>query len=120
MFISKKLIKQKNISHGFFNRKGGKSKGIYKSLNCGLGSNDQRTRVSANLKIVKNKISKKSKNIFLLHQVHSNNFVFIDHNFKFNNKKIKADALITNQKRLPIAVLTADCVQFYYTMKKRI
>ena len=25
-------------------------------------------------------------------------------------KKIKADAIITNQKRLPIAVLTADCV----------
>ncbi len=121
MFISKKLIKQKNISHGFFNRKGGKSKGIYKSLNCGLGSNDQRTRVSANLKIVKNKISKKSKNIFLLHQVHSNNFVFIDHNFKFNNKKIKADALITNQKRLPIAVLTADCVPILlYDEKKDI
>jgi len=121
LFISKKLIKQKNISHGFFNRKGGKSKGIYKSLNCGLGSNDQRTRVSANLKIVKNKISKKSKNIFLLHQVHSNNFVFIDHNFKFNNKKIKADALITNQKRLPIAVLTADCVPILlYDEKKDI
>ena len=121
MFFSKKLIKQKNISHGFFNRKGGKSKGIYKSLNCGLGSNDQRTRVSANLKIVKNKISKKSKNIFLLHQVHSNNFVFIDHNFKFNNKKIKADALITNQKRLPIAVLTADCVPILlYDEKKDI
>ena len=63
-----------------------------------------------NLKIVKNKISKKSKNIFLLHQVHSNKFVFIDKNFKFNKKKMKADAIITNQKKLPIAVLTADCV----------
>ena len=121
MFISKKLIKQKNISHGFFNRKGGKSKGIYKSLNCGLGSNDQRNRVIENLKIVKNKISKKSKNIFLLHQVHSNKFVFIDHNFKSNKKKIKADALITNQKNLPIAVLTADCVPILlYDEKKRI
>ena len=110
MFTSKKLSKQKNISHGFFNRSGGKSKGIYKSLNCGLGSNDQKNKVKANLKIVKNKISKKSKNIFLLHQVHSNNLIFIDENFKFNKKKIKADALITNQKNLPIAVLTADCV----------
>ena len=110
MFTSKKLSKQKNISHGFFNRSGGKSKGIYKSLNCGLGSNDQKNKVKANLKIVKNKISKKSKNIFLLHQVHSNNLIFIDENFRFNKKKIKADALITNQKNLPIAVLTADCV----------
>ena len=110
MIISKKLSNQKKISHGFFNRNGGRSIGIYKSLNCGPGSNDKKNKVKENLKIVQHKISKKSKNIFLLHQVHSNNLIFIDENFKFNKKKIKADALITNQKNLPIAVLTADCV----------
>ena len=36
-----KLLKHKNIKHGFFNRNGGKSKGNYKSLNCGPGSNDK-------------------------------------------------------------------------------
>ena len=41
MIISKRLLKQKKISHGFFNRNGGKSNGIYKSLNCGPGSNDK-------------------------------------------------------------------------------
>ena len=41
MIYSKKLIKFKNITHGFFNREGGFSKGIYKSLNCGLGSEDK-------------------------------------------------------------------------------
>ena len=109
MIISKKLSKQKNIVHGFFNKKGGTSKGIYHSLNCGPGSNDKKNNVKKNLRIVKNKISKNSKNIFLLHQVHSNKFVFIDKNFKFNKKKIKADAVITNHIKLPIAVLTADC-----------
>jgi len=119
LFTSKKLSKQKNISHGFFNRSGGKSKGIYKSLNCGLGSNDQKSKVRANLKIVKNKINKNSKNIFLLHQVHSNNLIFIDQNFRFNKKKLKADALITNQKNLPIAVLTADCIPVLLYEKKK-
>ena len=119
MFTSKKLSKQKNISHGFFNRIGGKSNGMYQSLNCGLGSNDQKNKVRANLKIVKNKISKNSKNIFLLHQVHGNNLIFIDQNFRFNKKKIKADALITNQKNLPIAVLTADCVPVLLYEKKK-
>ena len=99
MIKSKKLLKQKKISHGFFNRNGGKSCGIYKSLNCGLGSNDKKNKIRANLKIVKNKISKKSKNIFLLHQIHSNKFIFIDKNFKFNKKRIKADAVITDQKK---------------------
>ena len=78
MLTSRKLLAQKNIRHGFFNRNGGKSKGIYKSLNCGLGSNDKKNKVNENLKVVKNKLNKNSKNIFLLHQVHSNKIVYID------------------------------------------
>ena len=119
MITSKKLLKQKKISHGFFNRNGGKSKGIYKSLNCGLGSNDKKYRIRENLKIVKNKISKKSKNIFLLHQFHSNKLVYINDKFKFDNVKIKADAVITNQAKLPIAILTADCVPILLYDKKK-
>ena len=46
MFKSKKLKKFKGISHGFFNRKGGISKGIYKSLNCGPGSKDKKINVN--------------------------------------------------------------------------
>ena len=110
MIKSKKLLKQKNISHGFFNRNGGKSSGIYRSLNCGVGSKDKKFLVKKNLKIVKNKISKKANDISLVHQTHSNKFVFFDKNFKLYKKKFKADAIITNQKNLPIAVLTADCV----------
>ena len=110
MIKSKKLSQQKEISHGFFNRNGGKSSGIYKSLNCGSGSKDKKNIVNTNLKIVKKKISKKSEEIFLLHQIHSDKFVFIKKKFKSNKKKIKADAIITNKKKLPIAVLTADCV----------
>ena len=110
MIKSKKLTKIKNLEHGFFNSIGGNSKNIYKSLNCGFGSNDKKSTVKENLKIVKYKIAKNSKNIFLLHQSHSNKFLFINKNFKFNKKIIKADAIITDQKKLPIAVLTADCV----------
>ena len=90
MITSRKLLKQKEIIHGFFNKNGGKSKGIYKSLNCGIGSKDYKTKVISNLKTVKNKISKKSKNIFLVHQFHSNKFVFINKNFKSYKKKNKS------------------------------
>ena len=84
MFSSKKLLKSKKITHGFFDRNGGKSTGIYSSLNCGPGSKDKKINIKENLRIVKNKISKNNKNIFLLHQVHSNKFIFINKNFKFN------------------------------------
>ena len=110
MITSKKLSIHKKIVHGFFNSIGGKSRGIFKSLNCGLNSNDKKKDIRENLKIVKNKISKKSKNIFFLHQCHSNNFFFIKRNSELKKSRKKADAIITDQKKLPIAVLTADCV----------
>ena len=61
MIVSRKLIKQKKIRHGFFNKDGGKSTGIYKSLNCGIGSKDKKDKLKENLKIVKSKIHKKAK-----------------------------------------------------------
>ena len=113
------MLKNKNISHGFFDKSGGKSKGIYKSLNCGPGSFDNKNSILKNLKIVKNKIGKKTKNIYLVHQVHSNKLVFLNKNSKLK-KRIKADAIITDQRKLPIAVLTADCVPvLLYDNKKK-
>ena len=109
MIKSKKLSKIKNLNHGFFNSVGGKSTNIYKSLNCGPGSKDLPSNIKKNLKIVKKKINKTSENIFLLSQIHSNKFVYIDDKYR-SKIKPKADAVITNQKNLPIAVLTADCV----------
>ena len=109
MIRSKRLSKIKNLNHGFFNSIGGKSTNIYKSLNCGPGSKDLPSNIKKNLEIVKKKINKTSRNIFLLHQIHSNKFVYIDS--KYQSKiKPKGDAIITNQKNVPIAVLTADCV----------
>ena len=118
MIVSKKLSKLKEIKHGFFNNKGGYSTGIYKSLNCGPGSNDYKTKVFKNLRIVKKKISKNSKNIFLLHQIHSNKFIFINKYSKYLKKK-RADAVITDIPRLPIGILTADCVPILIFDKKK-
>ena len=79
-------------------------------MNCGPGSNDRKDFVKKNLKIVKRKIGKNAKDIFLLHQVHSNKFIFLEKNKKIPKKSPIVDAIITNHEKLPIAVLTADCV----------
>ncbi len=109
MINSKKLTKIKNLKHGFFNNIGGKSKNIYKSLNCGSSSKDLSTNIKKNLEIVKKKINNSAIDIFLLQQVHSNKFVYIDDKYK-SKIKPKADAIITNKRNFPIAILTADCV----------
>ena len=49
MFFSKKFKKFKDIKHCFFSTKGGFSKGIYKSLNCGRGSRDKKKNIIKNL-----------------------------------------------------------------------
>ncbi len=77
MNISKKLKKFKDISHCFFNRNNGKSSGIYKSLNCGPGSLDNKKNVNENLKIVSRKIGCKKDSLILLNQIHSNKVFFI-------------------------------------------
>ena len=54
MFYSENL-KKNNIEHCFFSRKNGTSRGIYESLNCGIGSNDKKLNVQKNLDIVSKK-----------------------------------------------------------------
>ena len=69
MIKSKKLSNIKNLKHGFFNSKGGISKNIYKSLNCGPGSRDKPGNVRKNLELVRKKINHSAGDIFLLNQV---------------------------------------------------
>ena len=109
MIKSKKLSKFRDIEHAFFNRLGGKSNGIYKSLNCGPGSSDDRKNIFNNLEIVKRKINSTSNKILLLNQIHSNKFLYISKKTKLNKYKLVGDAIITNKSNTPIAVLTADC-----------
>jgi len=108
MFYSKKLKRLKDINHCFFSRKNGFSKGIYKSLNCGRGSKDNKKNVKKNLNYVSKKMGVKKNKLILMHQTHSNKVVEI----KINNirRKIKADAMITKMKNVALGVVTADCV----------
>ena len=106
MLKSKKLSKFKKIRHGFFNRLGGVSKGIYKSLNCGLGSGDKIIDVRKNIEIVCQKIGCNKNNLILLDQVHSNKVHKI---LEIPKKKLEGDSLITNKSGITLGILTADC-----------
>ena len=118
MIKSKILNQFKNIEHGFFDRKGGISRGIYKSLNCGSGSFDKKINIKKNLNIVLNKIKYKKKNLILLNQMHSNKFYYLKKNPK---KRLKGDGILTNHKQLVLGILTADCAPIlFYDSKKKI
>jgi hypothetical protein len=115
---SKKLRKFKNIKHGFFNSIGGVSLGIYKSLNCGIGSKDKKINVINNLKIVSKKINLKKNKLVLLKQIHSNKIYYLN---KIPKKKLVGDGLITSSKNIAVGILTADCAPIlFYDPKKNI
>ena len=118
MIKSKKLRKFKNIKHGFFNSIGGVSSGIYKSLNCGIGSKDKKINVINNLKIVSKKINVKKNKLVLLKQIHSNKIYYLN---KIPKKKLVGDGLVTSSKNIAVGILTADCAPIlFYDPKKNI
>lgn len=96
------------IIHGFFTRQGGVSDGLYASLNCGLGSSDERARVEANRKRVGARLGVSAERIATVWQHHSADVAVLDAAPPAGTL-IKADAVATRQKGLAAAVLTADC-----------
>ena len=120
MFFSKKLVKYNNIKHCFFSRKDGVSKGIYKSLNCGIGSNDKKENVYKNLELVCEKIGCKKESLITLNQKHSDQVIYFEKENHVKNK-CEGDAIVTGVKNIGIAILTADCAPiFFYDPDKKI
>ena len=112
MISSRLLTKTNLVTHGFFNKKNGFSKGIYKGLNCGRGSKDNKKNIQKNLKFVAKTMAVERAKLILMHQTHSNKVVEIT---KKNYKKIiVADAMITQMRNLAIGVVTADCVPIIF------
>jgi len=104
------------INHAFFTRANGVSRDIYKSLNCGYGSNDSKDNVDANRKIVLANMQNASY-LCNLHQTHSNDVLHVVEPWEYPNLP-KADAMVTNTPNIAIGVLTADCVPILFCDKK--
>ena len=120
MFFSSKLNKFKNIKHCFFSRKDGVSVGVYESLNCGLGSEDNKENVFKNLEIVSNKIECKKDSLITLNQKHTNEVIYFKNENSVENK-LTGDSIVSEVKNIGIGILTADCASIlFYDPKKKI
>ena len=107
MFYSKNLMSEVNLKHCFFSRKNGVSSGIYESLNCGIGSNDDISNVKKNLEIVSKVFDIESNKLALMNQSHSNKVLSVEN--VNNSKRFDCDALLTKNDAIALCVLTADC-----------
>ena len=69
--LADNLSAVEGISHGFFGARGGVSSDIYKTLNCGQGSNDDPVDVAKNRQIVAKDLSVDADHLISPYQVHS-------------------------------------------------
>jgi len=104
----------KRVTHGFFGRRGGVSSGLYESLNCGPGSNDEAGNVEQNRALVAEALGARSDMLASVWQVHSDICVYIDEPLLTGDLRPKADALVTDKAGLALGVLTADCGPVLY------
>lgn len=96
------------IRHGFFGRQGGVSTGLYASLNCGLGSADERGAVIENRGRVAAALGARPSSVTTLHQVHSATAFVIERPLA-REEVPKADALVTRTPGVVIGAMAADC-----------
>ena len=106
-----------HIRHGFFTANGGVSTGLYQSLNCGFGSNDDPELITENQRRVANSLGFQPDQMFGLRQTHSASAVTIDSTSDASiDARADADALITNNSGYALAILTADCVPVLFAV----
>lgn len=102
------LLSAPGIRHGFFTRQGGVSGGLYASLNCGLGSDDNRDAVIENRKRAAIHLGATHPGVLTVHQIHSAKALVVDEPFE-PAAAPRADALVTRTPGLAIGALAADC-----------
>ena len=109
MIRSGLLDRAEGVEHGFFTREGGFSQGLYASLNCGFGSDDEAEIVTRNRKLVSELMNVEADKLLTVHQYHSAEVLVIETTHDVTAPP-KADAMVTKVPGLALGVLTADCV----------
>ena len=96
------------LRHAFFTCEGGVSEGIYATLNGGLGSNDDKTRVIENRRRMAEQLGVAEENLLGVHQTHSPDAIVATGPWQ-SGPRPKADAIVTRTEGLAIGITTADC-----------
>jgi polyphenol oxidase len=109
MIMLPSLAALPDIRHGFMTRHGGVSGGIYASLNCGLGSDDDRDSVIENRRRVLQQLGVPNAALMTAYQVHSPDVLVVDAPWR-DGERPKVDGLVTTRTGFAIAASSADCV----------
>ena len=105
--IAADALRLDGLTHGFFTREGGHSAGLFASLNCGMGSGDDRDAVTRNRAIVAERLGVTPERLLSAYQVHSAEAAVVTE--PWTGERPRVDGLVTRTPGLALGVLTADC-----------
>jgi hypothetical protein len=105
------------LLHGFLGRRGGKSTGRYAGLNLSFRVGDDPQAVKDNMCDMKRAVGAHDLRIVTMKQVHGDRIVEV------RDKSLKeageADGMVTEERGLFLAALTADCVPILFAVPGR-
>ncbi|HEX9169074.1 MAG TPA: peptidoglycan editing factor PgeF [Roseiarcus sp.] len=96
------------VGHGFFTRIGGVSRGVYASLNSGVGSRDSPAAVAENRSRTAAALGVAPERLAVPYQIHSADAAAISEPWGPGDRPL-CDALVTASPGLALGVTGADC-----------
>ena len=106
--VSSLLAAVPDLHHAFFSREGGVSKGLYESLNGGLGSNDDPAHVVENRRRMAERLDVTPQRFLTAFQIHSPDVAVATQPWDTASRP-RVDAMVTKIPGLAIGVTAADC-----------
>jgi copper oxidase (laccase) domain-containing protein len=85
------------------------SEGIYASLNGGVGSSDDQTKVRENRRRMTEALGVAPDALVSVYQIHSPDVLRVEGQWPGDRPRPKADGMVTNVPGLALGISTADC-----------
>lgn len=96
------------VRHAFFGRRGGVSGGIYASLNCGFGSDDNAGNVAENRTRAMACLELMEESLVTGYQIHSAKVAVVEAPWP-REEAPRVDGMATRVPGIALGILTADC-----------
>jgi len=103
------LAQESGVRHGFFGREGGVSEGLFATLNCGFGADDEPERVAENRRRAMAALGRPAESLVTAYQFHSADVILVEQPWSRESAP-RADAMVTRRPEVTLGVLAADCV----------
>jgi YfiH family protein len=101
------------VRHAFFTREGGVSKGLYDSLNGGVGSQDEPADVTENRQRMTTALGVASNRLVSAFQIHSADVAIVDRSWVAGTRP-RVDGFATKTPGYAIAAAAADCTPILF------